>query len=112
MIRHNKQTIREKRNAVKQLFISTGFRVGLLVCAVVLLVLDVVQVSAISTKGYDISDYQRQIQELEREHERIQLEIAKHRSMKSIEERIKRLQLVDAEQPQFTRLTDTAVARR
>lgn len=112
MMRNTKQTLRDKRDAVKQLLISTTFRASLLLIAVVLLVLDVMQVSAVSTKGYDISEYEHQIEVLQQENERLEFQIATSRSMQSIESRMAALQLVDAEYPQFTRIMETAVARR
>lgn len=112
MIRHKKQTLREKRDAIKHVMISTSFRAGLLVTAICLLVLDVVQVSAVSTKGYDISDYERTIRELTQETEKLDVAIARHRSMNSIQTRMETLALEDIGTPSFTRIEDTSVAIR
>lgn len=111
-MRHKKQTLREKRDAIKRVMISTSFRAGLLVTAIALLVLDVVQVSAVSTKGYDISDYKRDIRQLEQENEKLDVSIARYRSMQSIQERMQALELEDVGTPQFVQVNDSSVAIR
>jgi hypothetical protein len=106
------QTLREKRLALQQFAMKTSFRVGLLVFVAVLLVLDVTQTSAVSTKGYEINQYQTEIVQLERENRRLEVEISKHRSVQSIQDRVKSLDLVVAEQPSYITLVSSAVARR
>ncbi|PIT86110.1 MAG: hypothetical protein COU33_05005 [Candidatus Magasanikbacteria bacterium CG10_big_fil_rev_8_21_14_0_10_43_6] len=106
------QTLREKRIAIEQFAMKTSFRAGLLVLAVVLIVLDVTQTSAVSTKGYEINQYQTEIRQLERENRKLEVEISKHRSVESIQERLQGLDLVVAEQPRYVSLVGPTVALR
>ncbi len=107
-----KQTLREKRLALEQFAMKTSVRVGLVVVAMLLIVLDVAQTSAVSTKGYEINQYQTEIRQLERENRRLEVEISKHRSVQSIHDRLQHLDLVIAEAPEFVSLVGSAVARR
>ncbi|MBU0661386.1 hypothetical protein KKG22_04395 [Patescibacteria group bacterium] len=105
-------TIREQKQALKRLFVSTTFRVILLGAMIFVLVLDVMQTSVVSTKGYDISLYERKIEQLEHEHRRLQVQIAEYRSMKSIQERLASLELVSADMPEYVILVGSTVASR
>ena len=106
------QTMRQKRLAVKQWLIGTTFRCVLLTSVAVFGIMYVVQTSSISTKGYEINDLEGQIQVLEQENQKLEFEIATHRSMKSIQERLDGLGLVMADRVDYATLVGTAVARR
>ena len=91
---------------------SASFRVGLLfvICAVG--VLYVLQVSAISSKGYEINELEKQLQNLKQENEQLEFSIATNRSMQSIQGRLKGLDLVVEGNPEYVVLAGTAVAKR
>lgn len=72
----------------------------------------IVNISAISARGYDLAALEGDIEELERENQRLQFEIAKHQSMASIESRLPDLQLVAADHVQYLDAGATIVARR
>ncbi|HYE59706.1 MAG TPA: septum formation initiator family protein [Candidatus Kapabacteria bacterium] len=109
---YQEKTMREKRKALQLWMVSTTSRVVLCGCVILFGVLYILETSAISTKGYEMSDLQKQIQELEQENERIDVAIADHRSMESIERRVKDLNLVLAGDVTYVSPVGTAVARR
>lgn len=110
--KNKKQTLREKRLAFEEFAMKTSVRCGLLVLAVVLIILDVAQTSSVSTKGYEINQYQKEIRQLEQENRKLEVEISRYRSVQSIHERLGELDLVAAESPQFVTIVGSAMARR
>ena len=92
--------------------LSASFRAGLLVVICAVGILYVLQTSSISTKGYKISELGKQVQNLKQENERLEFSIATNRSMQSIQERLKVLNLVVEGNPEFVVLAGTAVAMR
>lgn len=68
--------------------------------------------SSVSTKGYEINDLKNKIQELEYENQRLDFEIANYRSMRSIQERLKDMNLVVATDVKYVNLTGSAMAMR
>lgn len=107
-----KQTQREKRIAIKKWMVSTWFRAGLIVAIIVFGVLYIIEMSSVSTKGFVISDLQKQLQTLEHETRALDVEISKYRSIKSIEERLQGMDLVYATQVDYVTPVGTVVARR
>lgn len=91
-------TMREQRVAVQTLLVSTSFRFFLIVFTVIVGTLYVIQTADVSTKGYEISDLERQLGTLEHETKRLDVQIAQYQSMQSIETRLATLNLVPAEQ--------------
>ena len=69
-------------------------------------------VSAISARGYDLAALERDVEELKRENQRLQFEIAKHQSMASIEARLPDLELVAADGVEYVDAGRAIVARR
>lgn len=70
------------------------------------------QTNAFSTKGYEINEIEGQIQALEQENQKLEFEIANHRSMQSIQSRLPSLDLVATDNVKYVTLTGSAVARR
>ena len=64
------------------------FRVLVLSLIAFFVILDVVQTSAVSTKGFEMHTYQKQIRELEQENRYLTYKIATYRSMDSIQKRL------------------------
>lgn len=109
----NHQTLRQKRQAVRQWLLGTTCRAVLLTILLVFGFMYVVQTSSLSTKGYEINDLEKQIQALEQESQRLELEIASNRSMNSIQERLVSLNMVEAgDNVEYVSLTGSAVAMR
>jgi len=103
---------RQRKIAMRKWFFSAACR-GILACTIILFgVLYVIQTSAISTAGYDIRDLERQKVELQRENQRIEYDIAKYRSMESIQARLAGMNMVPANDVQYVAMVGTAVARR
>lgn len=109
---HTGKTIREKHLAMKKMFLSNAFRVFLAVFVLAFGVLYVVYTSSISTKGYDITDMQKQITNLKRENQKLEFKIAQHRSMQSIQERLEGMDLVSAENIEYKTIVESTVVRR
>ncbi len=107
-----KKSFKEKRDAVKQLSKKRGFRVGLFAVTVGILVLDVFQTSVVSATGDDIMTLQQQLKELGYEQERIVYEIAQHRSMLAVQERLSGMDFVAAGEREYILLSGNAVASR
>lgn len=72
----------------------------------------IVNISTISARGYDLAALEGDIEELTRDNQRLQFEIAKHKSMTSIESRLPGLELVVAEGVEYLDAGGTVVARR
>jgi len=106
-----KPTLREKRLAVQKWLVSTTFRSILLGGIVVFGVLYLVKVNTVSTQGFVISDLESQVQDLERENQRLDVQIASYRSMHSLEARLSDTDLVVATDMEYVTPVGTAVAR-
>lgn len=107
-----KQTLRSKRLAVEQWMRGTRVRMFLVALIALFGVLYIGQTSSVSTKGFEISDLQKQIRELEQQTRSIDVEIAQHRSMVSIQNRLSDKGFVPAGQPQYIDVVGSAVVRR
>ena len=103
---------RQQKIAIHGYFVISAYRVALVAAVVVFGILYVVQTSAISTTGYDRRDLERKITELQRDNQRTEYEIAKYRSMNSIQARLAKTDMVAAENIRYVALVGTAVARR
>ncbi len=102
-----------KRTREVPAFLSSHrFRIALTVVTFVLLVFYVARLSTVSVKGYDISALQKQVKSLQDDDNKLQFEIAKHGSMQSIQDRLKNVQFVPAEKPEFASLVPPVVAVR
>ncbi|OGH68616.1 MAG: hypothetical protein A3J66_01185 [Candidatus Magasanikbacteria bacterium RIFCSPHIGHO2_02_FULL_47_14] len=102
----------QQKNMSAPVHMRPQVRFGLFGLALTLLVLYVIQTSTLSTKGFDIAQLDSRIRELEQENQRIDFQIAQHRSMQSIQGRLTSLGMVSAENPQYINLGGSVVARR
>lgn len=105
-------TMREQKFAVQALLVSTSFRIFLIAFALIVGVLYVIQTTGVSTRGYEISDLERRLTELERETKKLDVQIAEHRSMQSIEHRLAKLNMVPADKMVYVTGGAAAVAKR
>lgn len=107
-----KQTKRSERLAFERIIRGTKFRVVLVSGILLFGVLYIGQTSSVSTKGFVISDLQRQIQQVERENQSLHVQIATHTSMNTIQQRLADKGYIDAGQPTYITPVGTAVVRR
>lgn len=90
-------TMREQKERVHAVLVSTSFRIFLIIFTIIVGTLYVIQTTGVSTKGYEISALERQLVELEHETKKLDVQIAEHRSMQHIERRLAELQMVPAD---------------
>ncbi|MBI2436978.1 MAG: hypothetical protein HYV41_04530 [Candidatus Magasanikbacteria bacterium] len=107
-----KQTLRQKKEAIRAVLVSTSFRVALGVCVVVFGFMYVWQTNTVSAKGYTMTDLERKINQLDKETRRLDVEIAQHTSISNLESRLIQTNLVVATDVTYMNLTGTAVAKR
>jgi len=111
MYSDNRMTAKQTGN-MSRLLSSQSFRIFLTALTFVLLIVYVVGLSTVSIKGYDISALQKQVKVLQDDDNKLQFEIAKNGSMQSIQGRLKNVQFVPVEKPEFASLQPPAVAVR
>jgi len=113
MTSDNHQTLRQKRQAIRKWLFSTTFRALMLVLVLGGGFMYVVKTSSLSTKGYEINDLEQQLELLEQENQRLELQIASYRSMNSIQNRLVSLNMVEAGgNVEYISLAGSAVAMR
>jgi cell division protein FtsL len=108
----NYQTMREKKQAWQITMLGTSFRFVLVFVVSFVGILYVMQTSNLSAKGYELSDLNKQINTLEQENQRLDYEIANQQSMQSLEERVKKLNLVTMGNIEYATLLGNEVAVR
>lgn len=97
---------------MKRMFLSSSFRAGLMVFIALFGTMYVLQTTAVSTKGYVISDLERQVRTLKQETKQLNVDIATHSSMKSIQARLENHNLVSVGQVTYINPVGSAVAIR
>lgn len=104
--------MQQERLALKQFVFSRTCRMILIGCFALFGVLYIMQTSSVSTKGFEISELQGQVRMLENETRSLDVEIAQYRSMKSIQQRLDGMELVEAHNIEYVTPVGTAVALR
>ena len=102
----------KKRFSLKEWFLSTSCRLSLIAMVFILGIMYLLETNAVSTKGFEISELERQIRVLEYDVRKINVQVASHRSLESVEKRLAELDLVAAEQVQYLTPAGNPVARR
>lgn len=110
--RENFRASSQARVEVANLLLSTSFRIVLILASLVLLVLYVAHLSTASVKGYDISALEKQVKTLQEENSKLEFEIAKLGSMQNIQERLRSIQFVQVEKPEFALIQSPIIAQR
>ncbi len=105
-----KPTLREKRQAVKRVVVSKTFRGFLVASTLVFGVLYLFKINTVSAHGFVISELETKLVELERENKKLDVQIASHRSVQSIEARLGGLGLVVAGDIQYAKQVGTSIA--
>jgi len=108
----NHITMLQKKQAWQMMLFSTSSRFVLMFIISFVGVLYVMQTSNLSAKGYELSDLNKKISVLEQGNQRLGYEIANQRSMKNLEERVKKLKLVAADNMEYATLSRNEVAVR
>lgn len=85
---------------------------GLAVIVLVFLVFDVMQTSVASTKGFKISQLQKDIVALEQDNRQLAVKIATYQSMQHIQSRLGNLKLEPVVEREFAVIADTIVVQR
>ena len=107
-----KQSLIQKKMLEHTWLFRTATRAGLGVLVVVFGLLYLVEINSISTKGYDINDLEKNVRLLERENEKLEVEIASFSSMNSIQTRLQGMNFVPADDIKYVSVQNGAVARR
>lgn len=110
--KEQKQTMRQKRLAMRKFFLSTSSRIGLLSLMGVFVILNIIQITRISTTGYEKSDLEHTIQVLEQENKQLDFKISTYRSLGSIEERLQQMNMVRADQKEYVYLPGRIFAKK
>lgn len=92
--------------------VSASFRFGLIVFIVIFGFLYVWKTNSVSTKGYEISDLETHIKQLEQENRKLQVHIAEYSSMQSIQQRLAGADLVPTDHVEYVTLVGSTVAQR
>lgn len=101
------QLNRQKKEALRAWMFSTSFKATLIIGIITLGILYVLQMTALSTKGFAITDLQKQLTSLKHEDRNLTVQIAEYRSMTSLQERLARLDLVPVDNVTYI---DTSVS--
>jgi hypothetical protein len=89
-----------------------GARFCLVAVVVMLSVGYIVQISHLSTGGYEIAKLEKEISKLSDESERLTTEVAEYQSISNVQKRLQGLSMVPAQNIKYVKLGDTAVAQR
>ncbi|OIO18669.1 MAG: hypothetical protein AUJ23_03220 [Candidatus Magasanikbacteria bacterium CG1_02_32_51] len=107
-----KQTLREKKEDLNKLFLSTSFRISVGIFILIFGVLYILRTTSVSTKGYIISELEREVATLEYENRKMDVEVAKLKSMQSLQDRISKTDLVSVVDVDYLNILDGSVAVR
>lgn len=107
-----KLTMKDRRDVVRQILLGRTFRSILSFAMIGFGVLYIWQVNTVSSKGYVISDYERQVSSLERETRSIDVAIAEHTSIVTVRERLVDEQFEPVTNAEYVSVTSDAVAKR
>lgn len=91
---------------------GTLARVTILSVIVVMVIGYVVQVSNLTTGGFQIADLEKQVDSLSDETQKINAEVATYQSIHSVEKRLEGISMVPAGQIHYVKTADAAMAKR
>ena len=113
MRKYNTQNSKKaKRKKWKRMFLSKTFRIVLICLTLFFFSVYIVKKSSMATRGYKISELKQRIDKLENENERIQVKIARKKSLKSITKRLDEDQYRPIQNLEYNSLEGTAVAQK
>ena len=108
----NKKRNKIKRRTVSQKAKESKFTVSMFSVALVCVagLLYIFQISGVATKGYEIEDYEKTLSELQRENQKMQIEIADLKSMDNLENESGKLSAIDYKDIIYITSISSAVA--
>jgi cell division protein FtsL len=110
--KNRKHAMREKKLRARKWFMTKTARSLLLGLIVLFGVFYLAKVNSIATKGYQIAELDSQILELERKNDKLNFEIAKYKSMHSIQTRLQDLSMIPTAQIKYVDISGRVFARR
>lgn len=109
---NKKQTLRQKKLAVKKYMLSKTCKTSLILFIFAFGLMYLLQTNAVSSKGFELSDLEIRAEELKRETQKLEVEISKYRSIQSIQERLQDMDMVAADNMEYLNNKDAVVVRR
>jgi len=110
--KEKKQTMRQKKLKMGKLIVSNTFRVGMISIIAVFGLLNIIQITRISTTGYQMNDLEKEIVSLKRDTKQLEVHISTYRSINRIQERVEDMELVRADSIEYITIPGNIVARR
>ncbi len=107
-----KTTLKDKRESIRKIVLGRTFRMVLSCLMFAVGILYMWQVNTVSAKGYVISDYEKKVTQLERETRSLDVEIARHTSIKTVRERLSESHYEPVANAQYAVLASEVVAKR
>lgn len=107
-----KSTMKDRRELIRRVLLGRTFRSFISLAMFGLGVLYIWQINTVSAKGYIISDYEKKVSSLERETRSLDVAIAQHTSIKTVQDRLGEAHFEQVSNAEFVSLTDNAVARQ
>lgn len=108
----NKKRNKIRRRTVSQKAKESKFTVSILVAILICTagLFYIFQISGVATKGYEIGDYERTVFELQRENQKMLIEIADLKSMNNLENESEKLSAIDYKDINYITSISSAVA--
>lgn len=107
-----KNSKKAKRLKWKKMFLSTTFRVMLILVIAFFGVLYLVKVNSVSTSGYKISKLKSKINKLESKNRQLRVKIAQKRSLQNVTKRIEKLDFVKANKITYIKDKEKAIVKK
>lgn len=103
---------REQARHWHSVIFSLSFRVSLLVAILAFGFLYVIQTNAVSTKGYQLHDLEKQIASLQADTRRLDVAVAEQQSLRNLEERLRAADLVAVDHFEYAGTGGSLAANR
>lgn len=113
VFRHlNKKRNKIRRRTISQKVKESKFTVSIFSAALICVagLLYVFQISGVATKGYEIENYEKTLSELERENQKMLIEVADLKSMNNLENESEKLSAIDRGDIAYITSISSAVA--
>lgn len=107
-----KNSPKAKRMKWKKMFLSTSFRVVLMVLIVLFGIVYLIKMNSVSTSGYKISKLNKKIDKLESQNRQIKVKIAQKKSLQNITKRVQKYNFVPANNLAYIETKDKAIVKK
>lgn len=91
---------------------GTGAKVTIMGLVLLLAVGYIVEMSRLTTSGYEIAELEKKVASLTEESDKLSTEVASHQSIASIQKRLQGVAMVPAKNIRYIKVSDMAVAAR